>query len=161
VLGLPRGGVPVGRSGQTFGSAVGYFFGAQTGSAGQEELAMGAIATGGVTFLTRSHCRTRDIAKRPGSNDRARTGGVAPAGKAYRPSERAISLHGRLVILVDDGLATGATMRAGCAVREKQPSRTLVVVPVASRDTYEQFQTWPTKLSVCKRRRSFAEWPMV
>jgi putative phosphoribosyl transferase len=164
VLALPRGGVPVGSEvAKRLGAPLDIFLVRKLGAPGQEELAMGAIASGGVTFLNEDVIAglriSQGVLERTIAREEAE---LHRRENAYRPSGRAIPLHGHLVILVDDGLATGATMRAAvAAVREKQPARTLVAVPVASRETYEQFQTLTDEI-VCvqtpKDFRGVGQW---
>ncbi|HWD17729.1 MAG TPA: phosphoribosyltransferase [Verrucomicrobiae bacterium] len=143
VLALPRGGVPVGfEVARRLGAPLDIFLVRKLGAPGEVELALGAVATGGVSILNEeiiaslgiSHDQVREIMERERTELHRRE-------LLYRPSAERLNLNSRIVILVDDGLATGATMRASvAAVREEQPARTVVAVPVASPDTYALFQ---------------------
>jgi len=144
VLGLPRGGVPVAAEiANHLGARLDIFLVRKVGAPGQAELALGAIASGGVIIL--NHAVIADLRVSPRELEtliaRAQTE-LRALENHYRPADHAANLRGRLIILVDDGLATGATMRAAvAAVRERQPARIVVAVPVAARDVVEQFRT--------------------
>ena len=135
VLGLPRGGVPVAAEvAQSLGAALDVLVVRKLGHPGQEEYAMGAIASGGVQVRAEPGewpvppSVLEEIVRREHAELRRRE-------RAYRGDRPALSLHGRPVLLVDDGLATGATMCAAVqAVRAHAPSRIGVAVPVASRE---------------------------
>lgn len=144
VLALPRGGVPVAFEIATaFGAPLDVFVVRKLGVPGQEELAMGALASGGEWVLNDEVVRMMNI---PPHLIEA----VAQAEKrelerregAYRGGRPPLDVRGRTVVLVDDGLATGATMRAAvAALRRKAPARIIVAVPVAPPDTFLAFQT--------------------
>jgi len=143
VLALPRGGVPVAYEvAKRLSAPLDIFLVRKLGVPGQEELAMGAIASGDVCFLNEDIIDALSIS--PETLEEIITQEKMELRRretAYR-SQPAFPLRGRVVILVDDGLATGATMRAAVeAVREQQPAGAIVAVPVAARDTYEQFHT--------------------
>lgn len=137
VLGLPRGGLPVAAEvADALHAPLDAICVRKLGVPGHEELAMGAIASGGV--------RVRDDAAlsmyavpEPVIDRVAEDEGyeLARRERVYRDGRQAPALAGRFVILVDDGLATGATMRAAVrAVRQQHPARVIVAVPVAPRD---------------------------
>lgn len=138
VLALPRGGVPVAfEVAEAIGAPLDLMLVRKLGAPGQEELAMGAIATGGIRVLNPEIVRglhisdqTIDaVANREEQELRRRD-------KAYRGDRPPPELRDRCIVLVDDGLATGATMRAAvAALRQNGSSRIVVAVPVAPTDT--------------------------
>jgi predicted phosphoribosyltransferase len=138
VLALPRGGVPVGfELARSLEVPLDVFLVRKLGLPGQEELAMGAIASGGVRVLNDEVVGALGV---PGSviEDVARgeEQELRRREAAYRGSRPPPDLRGRVAILVDDGLATGSTMRAAVrAVRQMQPARVVVAVPVAAAST--------------------------
>jgi putative phosphoribosyl transferase len=135
VLALPRGGVPVGYEiAKALHVPLDVFLVRKLGVPGQEELAMGAIAIGGVRFLNEEVIRVLNISTSDVDTVAAReTRELARRDNLYRGDRKPPDLAGRTVILVDDGLATGSTMRAAvAAVRQKQPKRIVVAVPVAA-----------------------------
>jgi putative phosphoribosyl transferase len=143
VLGLPRGGVPVAYEvAQALGAPLDVFVVGKLGVPGHEELAMGALTSGGVRVLN------DDAVAGLGIDDEAIARAAAAEGKelerrerAYRGDRGPIEVADRTVILVDDGLATGSTMRAAVhAVRALGPERLVVAVPVAARQTCEQLR---------------------
>lgn len=137
VLALPRGGVPVAYEvAQALQAPLDIFLVRKLGVPGHEELAMGAVATGGVRVLN------RDVVEPLGITAEA-IEGVASREleelerreQLYRGGRTPPDPRGRTVLLVDDGLATGATMRAAiAALRRQQPARVVVAVPTASPD---------------------------
>lgn len=134
VLALPRGGVPVGYEvAAALEAPLDVFLVRKLGVPGQEELAMGAIASGGTVVVNDDVIRglgiqpevVRRVAEREGRE-------LARREVAYREGRPPADLAGRVAILVDDGLATGSTMLAAVqAVREKGPARIVVAVPAA------------------------------
>jgi predicted phosphoribosyltransferase len=140
VLALPRGGVPVGfEVAQELGAPLDVFLVRKLGVPGYEELAMGAVATGGVRVLNDEIVRGLGISEHEIDAAAARElQELARRQRLYRGDRPLPDIAGRTVILVDDGLATGATMRAAIAVvRQQQPARIVVAVPTASPDTCE------------------------
>ena len=140
VLALPRGGVPVGfEVAQALGAPLDVFLVRKLGVPGYEELAMGAVATGGVRVLNDEIVRGLGISEHEIDAAAARElQELARRQRLYRGDRPLPDIAGRTVILVDDGLATGATMRAAiAAVRQQQPARIVVAVPTASPDTCE------------------------
>jgi len=135
VLALPRGGVPVAAEVARFlGAPLDVLVVRKLGHPGQEEYAMGAIASGGVRVRAEpgdwpvTPSVLEEIVQREQAELQRRE-------HSYRGNRPAPSLQGRPVLLVDDGLATGATMSAAVqAVRMQAPSRIGVAVPVASRE---------------------------
>jgi putative phosphoribosyl transferase len=143
VLALPRGGVPVGHEVvKELGVPLGIFVVRKLGVPGHEELAMGAIASGGLLLLDEALVRALGV----GQEELDRT--VAAELRELKRREEAYTggreppdLEGKTVILVDDGLATGSTMRAAAlAVRRMNPARIVVAVPVASAETCDEFR---------------------
>jgi predicted phosphoribosyltransferase len=140
VLALPRGGVPVGYEvARALGAPLDVFVVRKLGVPGYEELAMGAVATGGVRVLNDEIVQGLGISEHEIDAAVARElQELARREQLYRGARPPPDVGGRTVILVDDGLATGATMRAAVeASRQQQPARTVVAVPTASPDTCE------------------------
>ena len=138
VLGLPRGGIPVGYEvARGLGAPLDVFVVRKLGVPGQEELAMGAIATGGVRVVNRDVVDALHIP--PDVLDRAAAEELRELERreqSYRGERPQPRVEGRTVILVDDGLATGSTMRAAvAALRQQGPARIVVAVPVAAPST--------------------------
>jgi putative phosphoribosyl transferase len=138
VLALPRGGVPVAfEVARALRAPLDVFLVRKLGVPGHEELAMGAIATGGVRVLNEevtnhiqiSSSAIDEVATREEQELKRRE-------RLYRGDRPPPSVQGRTVILIDDGLATGSTMRAAAtALRNMQPSKIIVAVPVAAAET--------------------------
>ncbi len=138
VLGLPRGGVPVAfELARALDAPLDVVVVRKLGVPGVEELALGAIATGGVRVLNDRVVAEVDIDE----ETIARTAAAESAElerreRAYRGDRGPVEVAGRTVILVDDGLATGSTMRAAAlAVRAQEPERLVVAVGAASEQT--------------------------
>ncbi len=140
VLALPRGGVPIAYEvARRLNAPLDVFVVRKLGIPGYEELAMGAVATGGTRILN------EEFVKRAGLPDNLieavtarELKELARRERLYRGSRPPPDVRGRTVILVDDGLATGATMLAAIrALRQQQPARIVVAVPTASPDTCE------------------------
>jgi putative phosphoribosyl transferase len=143
VLGLPRGGVPVAYEvAQRLGVPLDVFVVRKLGVPGFEELALGAIASGGVRVLNEDVVRVLPNANELVESITAReTAEVARREQTYRDGRPAPELRGRTVILVDDGLATGATMRAAVtALRQLGVAKIIVAVPVGAADTCREFE---------------------
>jgi putative phosphoribosyl transferase len=144
VLALPRGGVPVGYEvAQTLHAPLDVFVVRKLGVPGHEELAMGAVATGGVRVLNEPIIRALDIPQHVvDAVARWEEEELRRREQVYRGDRPPPDVRGRTAILVDDGLATGSTMLAAVkALRQMQPSRIVVAVPVASRDTCQVLET--------------------
>ena len=143
VLALPRGGVPVAYEvAKQIGAPLDVFLVRKLGVPGYEELAMGAIASGGVRVINEDLVRQLQI---PGEVIDA----VAAEEQrelerrehVYRDDRSPPDVKGRIVILIDDGLATGSTMRAAAAALRKQgPARIVVAVPVSAAETCDEFR---------------------
>ncbi|HEX3415468.1 MAG TPA: phosphoribosyltransferase [Stellaceae bacterium] len=140
VLALPRGGVPVGGEvARALGAPLDVFLVRKLGVPGYEELAMGAVATGEVRVLNDEIVRGLGISEHEIDAIVAREmQELARRERLYRGDRLPPDVADRTVILVDDGLATGATMRAAIqALRQQKPARIVVAVPTASPDTCE------------------------
>lgn len=138
VLALPRGGVPVAcEIAQALGAQVDLMIVRKLGAPGQEELAMGAIASGGIRVLNEDVVGSLGISERTLAQVEARERlELERREREYRGPQPRPAVAGRCVILVDDGVATGATMRAAIAgLRGQQPARIVVAVPVAPPET--------------------------
>jgi predicted phosphoribosyltransferase len=136
VLALPRGGVPVGfKVARALGLHLDVIVVRKLGVPWQPELAMGAIASGGVRVLDQELIRQERISQKDIEAIAAREQLEAERReRLYRASRPPLELRDRTVILVDDGLATGSTMLAAVrCVKSLQPSAVIVAVPVASR----------------------------
>ena len=143
VLALPRGGVPVAfEVALSLGAPLDVFLVRKLGVPGHEELAMGAIATGGVRVVNEAVVRelgiSGEVIDAVAARERAE---LERRALAYRGERPAPEVLGRTVFLVDDGLATGSTMRAAAlAVRRQGPARVVVAVPVAARATCDELR---------------------
>lgn len=144
VLGLPRGGVPVAfEVAEALHAPLDVFLVRKLGTPGQEELAMGAIASGGLRVLNpdvmhhfRIPSQVVDAITERELQELARREHL------YRGDRVFPEVQGKVVILVDDGLATGSTMRAAvAALRQRGPARIVVAVPTAAEETCAEFQT--------------------
>jgi putative phosphoribosyl transferase len=138
VLGLPRGGIPVAYEvAQHLRAPLDVFVVRKLGVPGHEELAMGAIATGGVRVLNQTVLVQLPIPDVLIDQVTAREGReLERREREYRDGRPAPEIRGRTIILVDDGLATGSTMRAAvAALRQQAASHIVVAVPVSAVDT--------------------------
>lgn len=152
VLGLPRGGVPVAYEvAHRLKAPLDILVVRKLGVPGHEELAMGAIASGGVRVLNQEvlakldippdiielviECEQRELETRE---------------REYRRDHPPLELRGQTLIVVDDGLATGCSMHAAVqALRQKQPHKIVVAVPVGARETCESFQQEVDTMTIC------------
>jgi len=138
VLGLPRGGVPVANEvAKHLGAPLDVFIVRKLGVPGFEELAAGAIASGGVRVLNEDVMRAIPHADQAIETVTAReTAELQRREQIYREDRAPQELRDRIAILVDDGLATGATMRAAIkALRQRETAKIVVAVPVSPPDT--------------------------
>ena len=152
VLALPRGGVPVAYEvAHSLGAPLDVFLVRKLGVPGHEELAMGAIASGNVRVLNDDvvdYLRIPDdlidkVAEREQYELERRQ-------KLYRGFSPPVTVSGKTVIIVDDGLATGSTMRAAIkALKKMAPAKVIVAAPVAARETCESFKTDVDSTCVC------------
>lgn len=144
VLALPRGGVPVAfEIARAIEAPLDIFVVRKIGAPGYEELAMGAIATGGVRVFN------EEVIQHLGVSEswieaaiREQEEELRRREDVYRGDRPPLQIRDRTVILVDDGLATGASMRAAVrALRLREPAAITVAVPIGSRDTCDQFRS--------------------
>lgn len=143
VLALPRGGVPVGfEVAQALHAELDIFLVRKLGLPGQEELAIGAIASGDVRVLNEDLVNELHLAPTLIDQIAARERReLKRREEAYRQGRPALPVRGRTAILVDDGLATGASMKAAAqALRLQEPKRIVVAVPVAAEQTCDEFR---------------------
>ena len=152
VLSLPRGGVPVAYEvAKALKAPLDVFLVRKLGLPGHEELAMGAIASGNVRVLNEEVVDYFGIADEMIDKVAAREQReLERREKLYRGSSPPVAITNRTVIVVDDGLATGSTMRAAVnALRKMKPARIIVAVPVAARETCESFKGEVDSTCVC------------
>jgi putative phosphoribosyl transferase len=141
VLALPRGGVPVAfEVAQALHVPLDVFLVRKLGVPGQEELAMGALASGGVQVLNDEVVRSLHLSEatiqQVATQEQQE---LERRERLYRDDRPAPVLQECTVILIDDGLATGATMRAAIkAIRQQQPARIIVAVPISSPETCQE-----------------------
>src|SRR5437588_646934 len=143
VLGLPRGGVPVAYEvAQALRVPLDVFIVRKLGVPGFEELAVGAIASGGVRVLNEDVARAFPNADEIVESVTAReTAELERREQSYRDGRPAPELAGKTVVLVDDGLATGATMRAAVkALRQREVAKIVVAAPVGAPETCREFE---------------------
>jgi predicted phosphoribosyltransferase len=152
VLALPRGGVPVGYEvARALNAPLDVFLVRKLGVPGHEEFAMGAIASGGVRVMNKY------VVESLGIDDRVIDEVAAQEQRElerrehlYRGSEQPLDLAGRIVIVVDDGLATGSTMTAAVeAIKRMKPSEIVVAAPVAAHDACAFFDALVDSTCVC------------
>jgi predicted phosphoribosyltransferase len=158
VLALPRGGVPVGfEVAQALGAPLDIFLVRKLGVPGHEELAMGALASGGTRVLNAEVVRALRIPEEV-IDAVAREEGreLERRERAYRGGRPPADVRGKIVILVDDGLATGSTMRAAvAALRKQQPGRVVVAVPVGAQETCEELRAEADEVVCARMPESF------
>lgn len=152
VLALPRGGVPVAYEvAKQLNAPLDVFVVRKLGVPGHEELAMGAIATGGVRVLNPdvlSYIRVHEAIIDQVTE--FETSELKRRERLYRGDRPPLEVKGKTVIIVDDGLATGSTMRAAVkALRQKQPKKIVVAVPVGARETCDSFENDVDTMAVC------------
>jgi putative phosphoribosyl transferase len=153
VLALPRGGVPVADEvARRLRAPLDVFLVRKLGLPGHPELAMGAIATGGVRVLNEDVVRWYGVPSavidQVAASEQAE---LERRERTYREGRSLLPLEGRTVLLIDDGLATGSTMKAAVrAVRAHKPARIVVAVPVGAPETCEEFADVADEI-VCAR----------
>jgi putative phosphoribosyl transferase len=144
VLALPRGGVPVGYEvAKALGAPLDVFLVRKLGAPGHEELAMGAIASGDVVVMNDEVLKAMNVQADEildAIADERRE--LARREEAYRDGRPPVDVRGKTVILIDDGLATGSTMRAAVtALRRQGPARIVVAVPIGAASTCAEFHS--------------------
>ena len=143
VLGLPRGGIPVAfEVAKALNSPLDVFVVRKLGVPGREELAMGAIASG-IRVVNRAVVDAlgikNDEIEEAATEQRAE---LERREREYRNGRPMLDVHNRTVILIDDGLATGSSMRvAAMALRKREPARIVIAVPVAAPSTCEELES--------------------
>ena len=158
VLGLPRGGVPVAfEVAMSLNAPLDVMLVRKLGVPGQEECAMGAIASGNIQILNWKIIERRQISKKAialvASREQQE---LERRESAYRSDYTFTDICDRTVILVDDGIATGATMQAAVlAVRQQHPQQIIVAVPVAAPKIHAELQTKVDKIVCIKIPEQF------
>ena len=143
VLALPRGGVPVAfEVAMALHAPLDVFLVRKLGFPGQEELAIGAIATGGARLLNAAIIRSLHLPPEQVEEITEReTKELERREHLYRGDRAPLNIDGHTVILVDDGIATGSSMRVAVrALRQKNPRKLIVAIPVAPSSMYKQLQ---------------------
>jgi putative phosphoribosyl transferase len=143
VLALPRGGVPVAYEvAKALHAPLDIYLVRKLGVPGHEELAMGAIATGGVRVLNDDAVKYLRIPKSViDSVAETELQELERREREYRGNRPEPDVRGKTIILIDDGLATGSTMRAAAeALRQQQPARIVVAVPVSAPQTCDEYR---------------------
>jgi predicted phosphoribosyltransferase len=152
VLALPRGGVPVAYEvAQALKAPLDIFVVRKLGVPGYEECAMGAIASGGIRVLDDQLIKSLhipvDLVAEVTAIEFAE---LQRRERLYRGTRAPMDITGQTVIIVDDGLATGSTMRAAVtALRKQNPKKIVVAVPVGARDTCDSFRNEVDTVAVC------------
>jgi putative phosphoribosyl transferase len=144
VLALPRGGVPVAAEvARILHAPLDVLVVRKLGTPGQPELAMGAIAGGGVRVMNQGLLPLLGVSDEEiEAVAKAEARELERRERAYRGSRPALAVAGATVVLVDDGMATGATMRAGvCALRKRGAGRVVIAVPHAPQEVCEDLRT--------------------
>lgn len=143
VMGLPRGGVPVAYEvARALHVPLDVLLVRKLGVPGHEELAFGAVASGGVRILNRSVIRGAEVSNAEiEAVTQSEEQELERREHAYRDDRPPPRLKGRTVLVVDDGLATGASMKAAVlALREREPAKIVIAVPAAARETCDDFR---------------------
>lgn len=143
ILALPRGGIPVAYEvAKALHAPLDVFIVRKLGVPGHEELAMGALAVGGIRVLNSEIVQALQISEQAIQAVTEREQQELKRRERLYRGERPIpDVHGKIVVLIDDGLATGATMRVATKVlRQQHPSRLIIAVPVAAPSVCESFQ---------------------
>jgi predicted phosphoribosyltransferase len=144
VLALPRGGVPIAfEVAKALNAPLDVFIVRKLGVPGHEELAMGAVATGGVRVLNADVVTALQIPRNVvDAVTSVESKELERRERLYRDDLPPPDVRGKTVILVDDGLATGASMRAAvAALRQREPARIVIAVPVAAPPTCDEFKS--------------------
>ena len=152
VLGLVRGGVPVAYEvSRALRAPLDVFVVRKLGVPGHEELAFGAIASGGIQVLNQDVLEIIDLPQTIIDEVIAREQReLERREREFRADRPALDTQGRVVIVVDDGMATGSSMRAALrALRRREPKQIVVAVPVGARATCESFQHEAETIAVC------------
>lgn len=159
VLGLPRGGVPVGfEVAKALGAPLEVLLVRKLGVPFQPELAMGAIGEGGVRILDTSRVRRLGVsAAQVERVERQEREEMARQAETFRGGRPAADLDGRTAVIVDDGIATGSTALAACPIaRRLGAARIVMAVPVAPRDAPDLFEDAADEFVTASTPRRFA-----
>lgn len=142
VLGLPRGGIPVASEvARCLNLPLDAFVVRKLGAPGHRELALGAIASGGIRAINRRIIRTLKITHEDLRQIEAQEQLELGRREALYRNQRPLNLKDKIVIVVDDGLATGATMRAACiAICHLSPSEIIAAIPVGSAEIRRELE---------------------
>jgi len=158
VLALPRGGVPVAfEVAEALEAPLDVFLVRKLGMPGREELAIGAIASGGVRVLNQDVLYMSGIDKQgiDALAEREQQE-LERRERAYREGRGPVKIEGQIVILIDDGLATGATMLAAArAIRKFRPQKLIVAVPVSAPETCNYFRREVDEIVCAETPRPF------
>ena len=147
VLGLPRGGVPVAfEVAKALGAPLDVLLVRKLGVPLHPELAFGAIGEGGVRVINRSVVREARLSeKEMAAVETKQWAELQRRSERFRGDHDRVPLKGRIAVIIDDGIATGATAQAACQVaRAEGASRVVLAIPVGATDTAEQFAEYPT-----------------
>jgi len=158
VLGLPRGGVPVGfEVAKALNAPLDVFIVRKLGVPGHEELAMGAIATGGVRVLNHAVVRAIGIPDNVIETVSAKEQlELKRREQVYRGDAPAFEVGGQTIILVDDGIATGSTMLAAvAALKQRRPARIVVAAPAAPASSCDELEQEVNEVVVVMRPHPF------
>lgn len=158
VLGLPRGGVPVAfEVAMSLNAPLDILLVRKLGVPGREECAMGAIASSGIQILNREIIERRQISQAAIASVASREQReLERRESAYRSNSPFIDKRDCTVILVDDGIATGATIQATVlAVKQQRPKQIIIAVPVAASEIYNKLQTKVDKIVCLKIPEQF------
>ena len=159
VLGLPRGGVPVAYEvARKLKAPLDIWLVRKLGVPGHEELAMGALASGGTRVVNEDIVRSMEVAKEDFDKVIAReTSEIERREKTYRGDKPMPEIKGRTVIVVDDGLATGASMKAALrSLSVHNPARIIAAVPVGAPDTCRLLSRDASEV-ICMRQPRFMD----
>jgi putative phosphoribosyl transferase len=159
VLALPRGGVPVGYEvARALDAPLDVFVVRKLGAPGHRELAMGAIASGGVRVLNRDVIGWYGISPTAiEATAREELAELERRERLYREQRDPVEVRGKTVLLVDDGLATGSTMKAAVqAIRQRAPGRIVVAVPVGAPHTCSELQALADEVVCARTPEDFA-----
>ncbi len=143
VLGLPRGGVPVAfEVARALDAPLDIFLVRKLGAPGHEELAMGAIASGGIVVIHDDVVKALKVSSDVLLDEvEAQRKELTRREAIYRGDRPALDVKGKTVILIDDGMATGSSMRAAvAALRRQDPARIVVAVPVGAASTCSEIR---------------------
>jgi predicted phosphoribosyltransferase len=155
VLGIPRGGVIVAKElARILNADMDVVLSRKLGAPGRPELAMGSLTEDGEVFLNEDIVQTFEITSRYIEEEKAhQMNEIKRRNLFIRRILPKTPLKNRIVIVTDDGLATGATMQAAVwAVRQEKPHKLIAAIPVASKEALDRYPMTPMKLSACDNR---------